>query len=44
MTVARSFGGKYVEFAAGQSSRVKLAMYKRPALAKDLGVPVDGAI
>ena len=42
LTVAKSFGGKYVEFAAGQSSPVKLALYKRGALAKDLGVPVDG--
>jgi predicted lactoylglutathione lyase len=43
LTVAKSFGGKYVEFAAGELSRVKLALYKRPALAKDLGVPVDGS-
>ncbi|MFB6982318.1 glyoxalase [Streptomyces scopuliridis] len=42
LTVARSFGGKYVEFAPGQSSPVKLALYKRRALAKDLGVPADG--
>ncbi|MFF9842702.1 glyoxalase [Streptomyces sp. NPDC013740] len=42
LTVAKSFGGKYAEFAAGQSSPVKLALYKRRALAKDLGVPVDG--
>ncbi|WTG91668.1 glyoxalase [Kitasatospora sp. NBC_01560] len=42
LTVAKSFGGKYTEFAAGQSSPVKLALYKRRALAKDLGVPVDG--
>ena len=42
LTVAKSFGGKYAEFAAGQSSPVKLALYKRSALAKDLGVPVDG--
>ncbi|MFF4319027.1 glyoxalase [Streptomyces sp. NPDC001568] len=43
LTVAKSFGGKYVEFAPGRSSRVKVALYKRRALAKDLGVPVDGA-
>ena len=43
LTVARSFGGKYAEFAAGQSSRVKLALYKHSALAKDLGVPADGS-
>ncbi|ALV38167.1 glyoxalase [Streptomyces sp. CdTB01] len=42
LTVAKSFGGKYAEFASGQSSSVKLALYKRRALAKDLGVPDDG--
>ncbi|MGW1675283.1 glyoxalase [Streptomyces sp. NPDC002324] len=42
LTVARSFGAKYVEFAPGPSSPVKPALYKRRALAKDLGVPVDG--
>ncbi|WP_405775637.1 glyoxalase [Streptomyces sp. NBC_00859] len=42
MTVAKSFGAKYVEFAPGQSSPVRMALYKRRALAKDLGVPVDG--
>jgi predicted lactoylglutathione lyase len=42
LTVAKSFGGKYVEFAPGQSGPVKLALYKRRALAKDLGVPADG--
>ncbi|WP_436843380.1 glyoxalase [Streptomyces narbonensis] len=42
LTVAKSFGGKYAEFAPGQSSPVKLALYKRRALAKDLGVPADG--
>ncbi|MEV6975162.1 glyoxalase [Kitasatospora sp. NPDC093806] len=42
LTVAKSFGGKYAEFATGQASPVKLALYKRRALAKDLGVPVDG--
>ncbi|MFD9082573.1 glyoxalase [Streptomyces erythrochromogenes] len=42
LTVAKSFGGKYTEFAAGSSGPVKLALYKRRALAKDLGVPADG--
>ncbi|MFD0357963.1 glyoxalase [Streptomyces sp. NPDC127110] len=42
LTVAKSFGGKYTEFAAGTSTPVKLALYKRRALAKDLGVPADG--
>ncbi|MFE2725874.1 glyoxalase [Kitasatospora sp. NPDC059327] len=42
LTVAKSFGGKYAEFAPGTSGPVKLALYKRRALAKDLGVPVDG--
>ncbi|MGF1240115.1 glyoxalase [Streptomyces sp. 2-6] len=43
LTVARSFGGKYAEFAAGESGAVKLALYKRGGLAKDLGVPAEGA-
>ncbi|MEV0263883.1 glyoxalase [Streptomyces sp. NPDC050617] len=43
LTVAKSFGGKYAEFAPGQSSPVKLALYKHRSLAKDLGVPADGA-
>lgn len=47
LTVAKSFGGKYAEFAPGQAGPgqagpVKLALYKRRGLAKDLGVPVDG--
>ncbi|GAA1251848.1 hypothetical protein GCM10009665_48170 [Kitasatospora nipponensis] len=41
LTVAKSFGSKYVEFATG-SSPVKLALYGRRALAKEVGVPVDG--
>jgi catechol 2,3-dioxygenase-like lactoylglutathione lyase family enzyme len=41
LVVAKSYGRKYVEFAAGQSP-VKLALYGHRALAKDLGVPVDG--
>ncbi|MFJ6088143.1 glyoxalase [Streptomyces sp. NPDC092369] len=42
LSVSKSFGGKYAEFASGQSSPLKLALYKRRALAKDLGVPDDG--
>ncbi|MFD9125397.1 glyoxalase [Kitasatospora sp. NPDC059571] len=42
LTVAKSFGGKYTEFAPGHAGPVKLALYKRRALAKDLGVPADG--
>ncbi|MFF4380698.1 glyoxalase [Kitasatospora sp. NPDC001547] len=42
LTVTKSFGGKYAEFAPGQSSPVKLALYKRRGLARDLGVPADG--
>ncbi len=41
LSVARSFGRKYVEFAA-PSSTVKLALYGRRALAKDAGVPPEG--
>jgi predicted lactoylglutathione lyase len=41
LTVKRSFGGRYVEFA-GPSEHVKLALYKRRALAKDAGVSADG--
>jgi predicted lactoylglutathione lyase len=41
LTVARSFGRKYVEFAA-PSKQVKLALYGRRALAKDAGVSPDG--
>ena len=39
LEVAKSFGGKYVEFDTNQ---VKLALYKRRALAKDAGVDPDG--
>lgn len=42
LAVAKSFGGKYVEFAAEESSPVKLALYKRRGLAKAVGVPADG--
>ncbi|WP_374462264.1 glyoxalase [Microtetraspora sp. AC03309] len=41
LVVAKSFGRMYVEFAAG-SSPVKLALYRRRALAKDVGVSPDG--
>lgn len=41
LTVAKSFGRKYVEFAPS-SSPVKLALYGRKALAKDAGVSPDG--
>ncbi|MFJ3723822.1 glyoxalase [Streptomyces sp. NPDC090045] len=41
LVVAKSYGRKYVEFAAGQGP-VKLALYGRRALAKDVGVPADG--
>ncbi|MFJ1548435.1 glyoxalase [Streptomyces sp. NPDC088246] len=41
LAVAKSFGGMYVEFAAG-SNPVKLALYRRRALAKDAGISPDG--
>lgn len=41
LTVGKSFGGKYVEFATGPGS-VKLSLYKRRALAKVAGVPAEG--
>ena len=41
LTVARSFGRKYIEFAS-PSKHVKLALYGRRALAKDAGVSADG--
>jgi predicted lactoylglutathione lyase len=43
MSVAKSFGGKYVEFASDDDAHVKLALYKRRGLAKDVGVPEDGS-
>jgi len=42
LTVAKSFARVYVEFDAG-SGPVKLALYRRRALAKDLGLPPEGA-
>ncbi|WP_106403308.1 VOC family protein [Actinocorallia populi] len=41
LAVAKSFGGKYVEFDT-PSSAVTLALYPRRALAKDTGVPQEG--
>ncbi|MFE5596971.1 glyoxalase [Streptomyces sp. NPDC056549] len=41
LAVAKSFGRKYVEFAAPEDA-VTLALYGRKALAKEVGVPVDG--
>ena len=41
LPVARSFPHTYVEFAA-PSTHVKLALYKRHALAKDAGVAPEG--
>jgi hypothetical protein len=41
LTVAKSFGRVYVQFDTG-SSPVKLALYRRRALAKDAGVSPEG--
>lgn len=41
LNVAKSYGGKYVEFDT-PSSAVTLALYPRRALAKDTGLPQDG--
>ncbi|HZD98326.1 MAG TPA: glyoxalase [Micromonosporaceae bacterium] len=41
LAVAKSFGSKYVEFDTA-GSPVKLALYSRPAAAKDAGVEPDG--
>ncbi|GAB2991303.1 glyoxalase [Amycolatopsis acidiphila] len=41
LTVAKSFGRMYVEFAT-EPGAVKLALYRRRALAKDAGVSPDG--
>lgn len=40
LTVAKGFGGKYVEF---DGAAVKVALYGRKALAKDAGVAPEGA-
>jgi uncharacterized glyoxalase superfamily protein PhnB len=42
LRVGKSFGGRYVEFET-PSSPLTLALYKRRALARDAGVPADGA-
>ena len=42
MSVAKSFGSKYVEFDA-PGSAVKLALYSRRAAAKDAGVSAEGS-
>jgi len=42
LTVAKSFGSKYVEFDTA-GSPVKLALYGRRAAAKDAGVEPDGS-
>lgn len=42
LTVAKSFGGKYVEFDTSPAS-IKLALYGRRAAAKDAGVPAEGS-
>ncbi|MFF4934807.1 glyoxalase [Streptomyces griseofuscus] len=43
LTVAKSFGGTYAEFASDESSPVKLALYKRRGLAKDPGIFAEGS-
>lgn len=42
LTVAKSFGSKYVEFD-GSSSPVKLSLYGKRGLAKVAGVPAEGS-
>ncbi|WP_367047071.1 glyoxalase [Streptomyces sp. Je 1-332] len=42
LTVAKSFGSKYVEFD-GSSGPVKLSLYGRRGLAKVAGVPAEGS-
>lgn len=42
LTVAKSFGSKYVEFD-GSSSPLKLSLYGRRGLAKVAGVPAEGS-
>jgi predicted lactoylglutathione lyase len=41
LSVAKSFGSKYVEFQSS-SNQLTMALYGRRALAKDAGVPPDG--
>lgn len=42
LTVGKSFGSMYAEFETGDGP-VKLALYRRKALAKDAGVSPDGS-
>lgn len=42
ITVEKSYGSKYVEFAPG-SGRVTLGLYKRAGLAKEFGVSAEGS-
>lgn len=42
LEVAKSFGGKYVEFALSEES-VKLSLYGRKPAAKDAGVSPEGS-
>jgi uncharacterized glyoxalase superfamily protein PhnB len=42
LTVAKKYGGRYVEFEAATNS-IRLGLYKRRGLAKDAGVPVEGS-
>jgi predicted enzyme related to lactoylglutathione lyase len=42
LAVAKSFARRYVEFDT-PSSPIRLALYKRGALAKDAGVPAEGS-
>ncbi|MFF2142205.1 glyoxalase [Kitasatospora sp. NPDC058190] len=42
LTVGKSFGRKYVEFASGDAL-VTLALYRRTALAKEAGVAPEGS-
>jgi catechol 2,3-dioxygenase-like lactoylglutathione lyase family enzyme len=42
LDVAKSFARSYVQFETA-TSPIKLGLYKRRALAKDAGVPVDGS-
>jgi hypothetical protein len=42
LTVAKSYGSKYIEFEAPPGA-VKLGLYRRRALAKDAGISPDGS-
>ncbi|BBH16750.1 hypothetical protein Back2_10370 [Nocardioides baekrokdamisoli] len=41
LTLGKSYGGKYAEFAG--DGAIKLALYPRKAAAKDAGVPAEGS-